>query len=311
MTIGMETEETETGVAAVSNDKLSPARLPNVSVYLWENDRNLALSLQTALRGNGIKISIFSDSTRLADSLQTQPPDVLILSESNEVNVFHLTSILRRGELCRNPFTVIFLLVSPGKPESVEAAIRAGADSVVIKPIAGGQLAYRIWQLALNRPPFVATSDYIGPERRTPGRTSRIPLIKTINTLRYKLEGHVIAPEALDKAIALCSQQLWLAQLESCGLRILRICNSILRNSDSATYMEGSNAPFFLDLIAALEAAATTTKRVGHAHMLEICEGLTKRMKILATQNAVLAQADIQRIGQLPAIFENSRRRIT
>jgi DNA-binding response OmpR family regulator len=90
------------------------------------------------------------------------------------------------------------MMVDSQTEEAAKRAILAGADDVIIKPVAPGMLLDRVTYFALHRLPFIAISDYIGPERRRAGdsRPLRIKHLNVVNTLKTKIVRH---QHSLDK----------------------------------------------------------------------------------------------------------------
>ncbi len=292
-------------------EKLDVSRLATVTVHLLERNNEVASGLRTMLRGVGMAgVKTFLTPDQLEASLATDSPDVLILSESETSNIFEITKKVRHVTVGRNPFMVILLLLSPGNQESVKAALKSGADSALIKPVASAQLVERIGQLAFKRAPFIAITDYIGPDRGTSGRAPDTPLIETINTLRYKLQGKVVAPAALEKAITSMTPQLWMSQLKSHGQKLKRSCEAILEHQRA----QGGAADLRADLLAIaadLEEAATTTRRIQFAEgMRRTCQELAKEIAALAGEAESMTAGKIAKIGMIPQAYELALQRL-
>jgi hypothetical protein len=263
------------------------------------------------MRGVGMSgVRTFAAPNDLEANLGAGLSDVLILSESTDSYIFELTKRVRRTVVGRNPFTVILLLVSPDNQASIGAALKSGADSALVKPVTSGQLMDRIAQLAFSRAPFIATTDYIGPERRAGDRGSDIPLIQAINTLRYKLERKNIPPEALEKAIATTSAQLWHGQLKSYSLKLQWSCKTILEHY-RAQHPPSEMKVSLADLITLLEEAATTAQRISQQDMLKTCQELVKKIEGLASDTAGLDDNKLKIIASILAAFEQARQRLT
>ncbi len=298
-------------MSTASPEKLDLSRIGTVAVYLLERNSEVASGLRTMLRGVGMSgVKAFLTPEELESNLASSSPDVLILSESEGSNIFEITKRIRRVAVGRNPFTVILLLVLPNKPESVKAALMSGADSALMKPVASAQLVERVAQLAFNRAPFIATTDYIGPERRASGRPSDIPLIQTINTLRYKMEGKAVTAEALDKAIATVTPKLWHGQLKSHSLKLKRFCDAVFelhRLQHPPAELKAS----LLALVTALEEAAVTTQRIEQGDLLKTCNDLAREIKILADELDSLDEQKIKKISLIPQAFELARQRLS
>lgn len=295
-----------------SPQKLDPSHLAKVVTFILERNNEVASSLRTMLRGLGMTgVKTFAKSDELESTLMTLAPDILILSEGEGFDIFEVTKRIRYALLGRNPFTVILLLITPGDNKaSISAALKSGADSALMKPVASGQLVERLSQLAFRRLPYIATTDYIGPERRPTERPTTIPYIQTINMLLYKLEGKNIAPEALDKAVAGLTPQIWLAQLKSFSLKLQRCCDLIFEHRRAQLPQAEVNADL-MDLVATLDAAAVTTQRVDQGDLLKTCHELAEEIKALVNAPNELDDDKLKKIGLIPAAFEHARRTLS
>ena len=292
-------------------EKLDVSRLATVTVHLLERNNEVASGLRAMLRGAGMAgVKTFLTPDQLEASLSPVSPDVLILSENENSNIFEITKRVRHVTVGKNPFMVILLLLSPDNQESIKAALKSGADSALVKPVASAQLVERIGQLAFKRAPFIAVSYYIGPDRAAAGRTADTPLIQTINTLRYKLQGKAVAPEALDKAIMSVTPQLWLSQLKSHGVKLKASCDAILEHQRAQRPVSELKTSL-MDLVAGLEEAATTTRKVQNADaMLRTCQELAKEIQLLANETESLDEKKISKLGMIPAAFDLALQRL-
>jgi hypothetical protein len=79
----------------------------------------------------------------------------------------------------------------------VRKIVDAGADVLVMKPFAAAQLYTKIDFLCSDRPPFVVTSSYIGPDRRKSSRGDDFPSFNVPNTLTDRLNGERFDREEL------------------------------------------------------------------------------------------------------------------
>jgi len=291
-------------------ERFDPARLAYVSIFLLEKNSEVANGMRTMLRGVGLGgIRGFLTPDEMEPYLASAPPDVVILSESQGADIFEVTKRIRRAVLGKNPFTVILLLVNPDNSASIAAAVKSGADSALVKPVAAGQLVDRITQLAFNRPLFIATTDYIGPERRAAGRSSDIPLIQTINTLRYKLERRTIPPDVLERAVAAASGQIWLGQLHAQSLKLKWSCDSLLEAHRNGK-LGDDVAKSLRELVEGLEEASATSRRIGQAEMVNTCHQLAQEIEMLANDTSGLNEHKIKMLGMIPVAFEKARQRL-
>jgi DNA-binding NarL/FixJ family response regulator len=81
---------------------------------------------------------------------------------------------LRNGSIPGNPFVPMIVTCNSSTATTVRAAVDCGADAVVLKPYSLQQIMDPILALVDRRRPFVVTSDYVGPERRTSQRDGQV-----------------------------------------------------------------------------------------------------------------------------------------
>ena len=104
---------------------------------------------------------------------------------------------IRGTNICADPFVPVMAFSWQPNLSVVNKMMEAGIDDLIVMPISLKLIYDRIDVLIRNRPEFVVTASYVGPERRTGGREKVDPLglgtIKVPNTLRYKTTGDVTA----------------------------------------------------------------------------------------------------------------------
>jgi len=76
-----------------------------------------------------------------------------------------LTRRVRFGEFGDNPFLPLVITTWRAETTLISAALAAGADDVLAKPVSATAVARRVNRIATDRKPFVASGDYIGPVR--------------------------------------------------------------------------------------------------------------------------------------------------
>jgi DNA-binding response OmpR family regulator len=278
--------------------------LAKTVLYLFEPNRDVAAGLKLALREGGItNTRSFASPSELLMQLQQNPPDAVILSENPDHNIFELAKQIRHGDIGRNPFTVMSMLVSETKTASRDLAVRSGADAILIKPVHMERIKEQLVRLGRQRLPFIATTDYIGPERRTStDRPSAIPLIKVVNTLQYRLEGRQLAQHAIDQAITMCMTQVWTSQLQSSVLKFHYICKTVALNQGSPEALLKAK-DLLAGFVATLEMAAAISRKISRVTMQELCVDLATRAAPLLQNNGALSGTDLQTLQDITAAF--------
>lgn len=181
--------------------------------------------ISNALSYGGFRnIRLFGGVAQLADSLGSAFPDLLILdSDLPDGDAAALVHDMRHQNLGRNPFIPIIMTIWNADRRLVRRVIDGGADALLVKPFAAGQLIGRIENLACGRKPFVATTDYVGPERRETSRGSDTTYFDPPNTLRDKFEGRSVNLSRLMDEITDMSIQIREARVCALAASISRL----------------------------------------------------------------------------------------
>ena len=100
----------------------------------------------------------------------------LIIANIDEADdsAAQLLRSLRNGTIPGNPFVPTIVTCNNSTAATVRAAVDCGADAVVLKPYSLQQIMDPIEAMVDRRRPFVVTSDYVGPERRSTQREGQV-----------------------------------------------------------------------------------------------------------------------------------------
>lgn len=79
---------------------------------------------------------------------------------------------IRHDDETPNVRLPILLITANTDADVVQAAARAGVDGIIAKPFSGDTFMKKVNDILFNRPEFVITDQYVGPERRTKGRAN-------------------------------------------------------------------------------------------------------------------------------------------
>ena len=166
------------------------------------------------------EISCLSSMAEFKRRLEDTSPDLIIAElVNNEAEMLRVVRAVRAGELGRNPFVVFVLTSWVRDGNMVKQAINSGVDDVIVRPFSTAFAEERIRTLVRARKPFVVTSDYIGPDRRsdTERKSSITNPIDAPNTLRAVTDAD---EGALDEA------NRWIAEARRTveAERIRRLC---------------------------------------------------------------------------------------
>jgi len=167
--------------------------LKSANVVLLEENGAIRRLVKSTLLGIGFgtvsECGTAADARRIVESTES---DLLIVDLDHEGEaVCDIINDIRHARLGTNPFvTIIGLSHSPAE-EVIEKVLDAGTDDLVRKPISTTLFSERITNLIQNRKDFVATSDYVGPQRRKGVRpeTEEAAKVEVPNRLRDKASG--------------------------------------------------------------------------------------------------------------------------
>ena len=248
---------------------------------------------------------IFADIEELTNAINSSTPDLVIIDADLIPSAFDLVHDIRHFKIGRNPFIIVSLMVDARVEGAAQRAILAGADDVIIKPVAPGMLMDRVTHFALHRLPFIATSDYIGPERRRSGdsRPTKIKHIDVVNTLKAKIEGSPLSMAALDRAVKSNIGEVMAARLDSNGLKLGSVCGLILKAYEAGR-VDKSVEDLLLILVQALEEAARTARALGDSDLSQICRKLAPDVENMSENYKRPTSAQFSTLQMLTAMFD-------
>ena len=175
-------------------DDSQPITLDSAKVLLVDTLAATRTHIEQVLRGIGFEQITFCETLeQLPDKLVEVVPDLLFLDiDCGPDWTFDTIRSIRNREVGDCPFVVVVALTNQPEIEVVQAALAAGADDMVIKPVTPMALSERIINQIENRKDFIATDDYVGPDRRADVRelTEDDPAaIPVPNSLRHAATG--------------------------------------------------------------------------------------------------------------------------
>jgi DNA-binding response OmpR family regulator len=177
---------------------VKPVSLDTAKVVHVDRDRSSRKLLEEALRDIAFQhIAACDNLGQFAVLLGIEDPDLVFIDvDAHPDNAFQTIRGIRDGEIGEDPFVVVVALTGRPDVESVEAALTAGADDMLVKPISARALRQRIVTQIDSRKEFIATEDYLGPDRRTEARDlddDDLISIVVPNALRFAATGDAAA----------------------------------------------------------------------------------------------------------------------
>lgn len=285
--------------------KFDKDKLGDVDVYLGEPNEQVRESMRAMMRGEGFRrMRTFSRMEDMMNAIKEAPPDLLIAADDIDPNLFSVIRDIRHFKVGRNPFIMITLMVRPDSDDSVKRAILAGADDVMIKPVSPGKMLERIAHIAMNRLPFIATTDYVGPERRRQSdRPSKIRQLNVVNTFHAKLQGQRLSQGELSRAVEQNMNEVMAARLDSHGLKLGWICSLILKAYEEKR-IDKEVEERLLILVSVLEDAARTARVLGEPELSQICTQMAREVEEMAEKYENPSDHELGTLRKLTKAFE-------
>jgi len=165
----------------------------DVNILIADQNQMVRSSLKGILNQSGFRqVRNAGDLDQMVDSVQAKCPDLLLCDiDLPGGDVCNTVRELRHNQCGNNPFCSVILFVQEATEDVVKTASQAGLDDLQLKPIIAQKVLNRIDYLITGRKPFVVTTDYIGPDRRSTKRpgTQEIPIMEVPNSIARKVAG--------------------------------------------------------------------------------------------------------------------------
>ena len=180
--------------AAKQRDSAEPISLERAKVVHVDSEAPNRALLEDTLRDIGFsKITSCDNLGQFIVILGIEKPDLVFVDIDAEPDkAFQAIRDIRKGEAGENAFIVTVALTQKPELEVVRAALNAGFDDMVVKPVTARALRQRVVNQIENRKEFIATDDYVGPDRRAENRElteDDLASIKVPNSLRHAATG--------------------------------------------------------------------------------------------------------------------------
>jgi DNA-binding response OmpR family regulator len=257
--------------------------------------------LRDSLSREGFRsVVVLPGLERVKNGFDDMEVDLLVVDAHAEgADACELIRKLRYSRSGRNPFASIILTVWQNDDLDVGKLINSGADHIVIKPIAPKALFDRIEALIERRRPFIATSTYIGPDRRSGQRDdlieSEIPVFAVPNTLKLKAEKRKVDPEALQKAIDMTLQRMNVEMIDKLAFQIVFQHRRLKKTMEAM----GDERPAFNDLKTALDEFRRRIDPVNQAALVELATRLDVKLAEVSSSREPPSSRDIELMEKL------------
>ena len=276
----------------------------DVVILIGERDPYVKEAIRGAMNNMKIRtIKSAPSAEALREFLKLNYPDFLYISDDFDESAPDLVKSIREGEIGKNPYMLITVLMTSTKPEDLGRAVSCGADDVIVKPVSVKTVLDRFDKVVFQRQPFIATTDYTGPERRkSSSRASQIKQIKVTNTLRLKSDGERVTASSIDASVKSVTAELAQARMDSHGLKLNWVCQQIMK-----AYDEGSVTKAVKDhidsLVEVLYEAGDTAKFIGDLKMAGLTKSLAEKVDDIGDRYENPTDEDLGLIKKLTTAF--------
>ncbi|MBT4889657.1 MAG: response regulator [Rhodospirillales bacterium] len=274
----------------------------SVNVLLVVPETGMSSNVSAILRNCGfVNITIIKSLDKLEKHLDIPVPDIIICSaEFPQGDSCDLIKNLRLSDIGKNPFIPIITITADPSKEFVQKIISTGTDALMAVPFSAQQLMDRINGIIGNRKQFVATSDYLGPDRRPNSRGKndmKITKFDVPNTLRDKITGEE-PPERVGKTIRTMMDEMLLFRLDRQSDQIIYLVGKIKHSCEM-----GEVDPHARSLIESLQDVARDViihmEGTAYEHVSGLCESLLQVIHDIPESSGEALRKNLKLLSQL------------
>lgn len=287
--------------------------LTKAKVHLIVYEPGIRRTIRDLLRNIGVEdIVIGAEFAEFRIAVTENTPDLIIVGATfPDGDVQALIRDLRHNNLGKDPFLPIMSLTSEPTEELVASVASSGSDDLLVYPVSTGHLLTRIEALVENRKPFVVTSEYIGPDRRSADAyvegLGEVVRIDVPNTLRATVKDNM-TPQELSRAIGSALKNVNGQRLGKSGDKIAWLINRVLEGYASGD--GGVLDPQIVDFLGQLvKIGSETAKRLpgtGFEHVSYLCETLITMATRMEQTGKDAAETDKELLPQLANAFKTA-----
>jgi len=284
--------------------KMKQGEREAVKIVMADADRYLRNNLRQALFYAGFRtITDVGKAADLKAVLDEGQPDLLLIDNHlPDGDACAIVRSLRYSRVGRNPFLSVIMTAQPDDVHDLGRMIDSGTDHIVIKPIAPQAIFERMQALIERRKPFVATSGYIGPDRRKGKRDAEaaaaadIPTFEVPNTLRLKFEGKPVDNERLqqtiDQALGRINEELVYRHAFHIAFLVERVVPLLQREAAGADHLLRQISSAAQEMLRRIDSASVP-------HVVELLRALDGHVAAVARRIDLLGADDLTVLRKL------------
>ena len=283
---------------------MSKSKFDNIEVVLGDAMPMSRRTVTGILQNLGFRgVSYFKSVEELRQHFAETEVDLLVcdldLPEGSSVELFHE---IRHGSAGSDPFVPILAYTWEPRQELVEAVIKAGADMLLTMPMSVSKMGAGLNAVIERRRPFVVTTAYIGPDRRTgeerEEEEEEIPVIAVPNALRRKATGQ---PDEVP--VEECLRRVQEQKVERHAYQVGYLTNIIREHFSGQTPDKAITA--HIERLGFV--AADLRQRIGDTrfrHQADLCQTIVGVAENLAANPGGVVDRDLQLLDHLATAIE-------
>ncbi len=255
----------------------------DVEIVLFTPAPAMRRTIREALNSVGFRgIRDYLAIEQARDAIITYNPDLLICDlDRDQDAICSIIADIRHGNIGSNPFMVIMLLTCDPKVNAVNFAMQTGVDDIVTMPISVRLLKQRIDKMIYNRKRFVATEDYVGPERRAYSSQEEEEAngannFQVPNSLRHKTTGDETAAahkDVIENASQLVTQH-----------RLTELTAQVSAIATQAKKLNGDNNPAktLIKVTRLLDQISSHVDAKGNSDLMILADSMHRVVNVIA-----------------------------
>jgi|TARA_B100000315_G_C14545165_1_gene572859 DNA-binding response OmpR family regulator len=287
-----------------SEPGMDKRKFDTIDVVLGDGMRMSRRTVMGILQNLGFREVIDIHSVEdLRKHFSDTPVDLLVcdldLSEGSSSELFHE---IRHGSIGSDPFIPILSYTWEPRKDLVEAVIKAGADTLLTMPMSVAKMENGLNAVIERRRPFVVTTDYIGPDRRSgqerEEEEEEIPVITVPNALRRKATGQPDEVSAEE-----CLRHVQEQKVERHAYQVGYL-TKIIRDHFSG---QTPDAAITAHIERLRFVAGDLSRRIGATrfhHQAELCQSMVQVAENLAANPGAVIDRDLRLLDHLATAIE-------
>ncbi len=261
-----------------------------VEIVLFAPAPAMRRTIREALNSVGFRgVRDYFEIEQAREAVVTYNPDLLICDlDQDQDAICSIIADIRRGNIGSNPFMVIILLTWNPQVNSVNFAMQTGVDDIVMMPISVRLLEQRIDKMINNRKRFVATEDYVGPERRAYSSQEEEEAnssnnFKVPNSLRHKATGDESAAARKD-VIEYAAQLITQHRLTELTTQVSALATQA-KNQAKKLNGDNNTAKTLIKVTRLLDQISSHVDAQGNDNLIILADSMHRVVDVIARSN--------------------------